>query len=157
MPGRSSGFMIGALLTIPSLDLNKRVEARLRQRGFHEVTSSNSIVLKVLGAEGDRITDLASKAGMTKQSMGYLVAQLEATGFIERATDPRDGRASIIRRTERGWSYNRAAADEVARLEAEWAKLLGPAKMGRLKALLGELVSNLGHEYRGSQAEAASG
>lgn len=149
-------FMIGALLTIPSVNLSARVNARLRERGFREITESNSTVLKVLAADGSRITELARKAGMTKQSMGYLVAQLEAAGYVERAGDPGDARASIIRRTPKGWAYNRAAAEEVASLQDEWAELLGPAKMKRLKSLLGELVAKLGYHYEDSPADIAS-
>ena len=67
--------MIGALLSIPSFDLSARVHQRLHSRGFREVTDSNSTVMKLLGPEGDRITELANKAGVTKQSMGYLVEQ----------------------------------------------------------------------------------
>ncbi len=149
-------FMIGALLAIPSLNLNARVQTRLHERGFHEITDSNSTVMKVLSPGGDRITELARKATMTKQSMGYLVDQLEAAGYVERVTDPSDARATIIGRTRKGWTYNRAAAEEVARLQEDWARLLGPAKMTQLKALLSELVAKLGYQYEGSSVDLAT-
>jgi len=148
--------MIGALLSIPSFDLSARVHQRLHLRGFREVTDSNSTVMKLLGPEGDRITELARKAGMTKQSMGYLVEQLEAARYVERVADPRDARAVIIRRTKKGWTYNQAAAEEVAKLQEEWTHLLGPAKMKELKSLLAELVAKLGHRYEGSYLEAVT-
>src|SRR5438046_9366344 len=136
--------MIGALLSIPSFDLSARVHQRLRSRGFSEVTDSNSTVMKLLGPEGDRITELAKKAGMTKQSMGYLVDQLGEAGYVERAADPRDARAVIVRRTKKGWAYNRAATEEVATLQEEWKQLLGQAQMKELKSLLAVLVEQLG-------------
>jgi DNA-binding MarR family transcriptional regulator len=156
MGARGRDFMIGALLTVPSFNLNARVHARLHERGFREITDSNSTVMKVLGPDGDRITELARKAAMTKQSMGYLVDQLEAAGYVERVNDPSDARAFIIRRTKVGWAYNRAAAEEVAQLQEEWAQLLGPAKMKQLKALLTELVAKLGYQYEGSSADVAT-
>jgi DNA-binding MarR family transcriptional regulator len=149
-------FMIGALLSIPSFDLSAQVHQRLHSRGFKEVTDSNSTIMKLLGPEGDRITELARKAGMTKQSMGYLVDQLGEAGYVERVADPRDARAVIIRRTKKGWAYNRAAAEEVAKLQEEWTRLLGPAKMKELKSLLAELVAKLGHRYEGSYLEAVT-
>jgi DNA-binding MarR family transcriptional regulator len=152
----SRGFMIGALLTIPTMNITARVDARLRERGFNDVTESNSTVMKVLGPDGHRITELARKASMTKQSMGYLVEQLEAAGYIERVTDPSDARAVIIRRTKAGWAYNRAAAEEVALLERDWTHLLGQAKMKQLKALLAELVAKLGYEFEGSSVDIAT-
>ncbi len=148
--------MIGALLSIPSFDLSARVHQRLHSRGFREITDSNSTVMKLLGPEGDRITELASKAGMTKQSMGYLVEQLETAGYVERVDDPIDARAVTIRRTKRGWAYTRAAAEEVAKLQEEWTQLLGPAKMKELKSLLAELVAKLGHHHEGSYLEAVT-
>jgi DNA-binding MarR family transcriptional regulator len=148
--------MIGALLAIPSLELNARGHARLHERGFGEVTGSTSTVLKILSADGDNITELARKATMTKQSMGYLVDQLESAGYVERVSDPSDGRAVIVRRTGKGWLANRAAAEEVARIEAEWAQLLGHAKMRQLKALLTELVEKLGYHFEGSPPDVAT-
>lgn len=156
MASEDRGFMIGALLTIPTFRLTARVNAALRDRGFDDITDSNSVVLRALSPDGRRITELAATAGMTKQSMGYLVAQLEAAGYVERVADPRDGRAAIIRRTKKGWAYSRAAAEEVARLQQEWAELLGPAKMKLLKRLLAELVGKLGARYEGSAADVAS-
>jgi DNA-binding MarR family transcriptional regulator len=152
----SREFMIGALLSIPSFELSARVHQRLHTRGFKEITDSNSTVMKLLGPEGDRITELARKAAMTKQSMGYLVDQLGEAGYVERVTDPRDGRAVVIRRTKKGWAYNRAAAEEVTKLQEEWTQLLGPAKMKELKSLLAELVEKLGHRYEGSHLEAVT-
>jgi len=148
--------MIGALLSIPSFDLSARVHHRLHSRGFREITDSNSTVMKLLGPEGDRITELANKAGVTKQSMGYLVEQLETAGYVERVDDPIDARAVIIRRTKKGWAYTRAAAEEVAKLQEEWTQLLGRAKMKELKSLLAELVAKLGHHYEGSYLEAVA-
>jgi DNA-binding MarR family transcriptional regulator len=148
--------MIGALLSIPSLNLTARVHSRLRERGFKEITESNLTVLRVLSPDGDRITDLARTASVTKQSMGYLVDQLEVAGYLQRVTDPSDARAWIIRRTEKGWAYNRAAAEEVARLQREWAGLLGPRKMKQLTNLLAELVAKLGYQYEGSSVDIAT-
>ncbi len=156
MAVESRDFMIGALLSIPSFNLNARVHARLHERGFHEITDSNSTVMKVLGPDGDRITELARKASLTKQSMGYLVDQLEAAGYIERVSDPNDARAVVIRRTKTGWAYNRAAAEEVARLQDEWAQLLGSVKMKQLKSLLAELVAKLGYQYEESSVDVAT-
>jgi hypothetical protein len=65
-------------------------------------------------------------------------------------------RAVLIRRTHKGWAYNRAGAEEVAQLEKTWARLLGPAKMQQLKALLAELVARLGYQFEGSSVDIAT-
>jgi hypothetical protein len=43
---------------------------------------------------GARITDLAERAQVTKQTAGFLVDQLERAGYVRRVPDPRDARAS---------------------------------------------------------------
>ena len=52
--------------------------------------------------EGSRLTELAERARMTKQSVGEVATDLEQRGYVERVPDPADGRAKIIRLTERG-------------------------------------------------------
>ena len=49
-----------------------------------------------------RSPTLAERAQMTKQSMGELVRHLEAHGYVERMPDPADGRAKLVRATDRG-------------------------------------------------------
>ena len=46
-----------------------------------------------------RLTDLARRAGMSKQAMGTLVAQCEAWGMVTRTPDPADARARQVRST----------------------------------------------------------
>ena len=148
--------MIGALLNLPSFAIAARVNAALDRRGFADVTPSHTTVMKVLGPEGNRITELARRAVMTKQSMGYLVEQLEAAGYVDRAPDPSDGRATIVRRTPKGWAYNKAAAEEVAAVQREWTRLLGEGKMQQLLHLLLELTTALGYKFEGSVPDIAT-
>jgi DNA-binding MarR family transcriptional regulator len=150
------GFLIGALLGFPNLALTARVFQALQARGFTDISPAHQPVMKVLGPEGNTITDLARRVGMTKQSMGYLVDQLESCGYVERIPSPADGRAVIVRRTKKGWVYNRAALEEVTAIHREWTALLGQAKMARLTALLRELSSKLGFAYEGSVPDLAA-
>ena len=82
---------------------------------------------------------LAERAGVTKQSMAELVAHLERHGYVERVPDPADRRAKLVRATARGGEVYAIAREVVAELEAEWTRLLGEAKMRRLRGLLEEL------------------
>src|SRR5690349_14644863 len=70
-----------------------------------------------LRREGDRIVELAKRAQMTKQAVGYLISYLERHGYVERVPDPTDGRAQIVRRTERGWAFQRAAGRVVQEIQ----------------------------------------
>jgi hypothetical protein len=70
--------------------------------------------------------------------------------------DPTDGRAQIVRRTDRGWIVNRIARQVVAEVQTEWATILELARFELLLSLLTELASQLGVEYLGSISEVSA-
>src|SRR6266705_2271611 len=96
-------LMIGALLAIPVQVIGRRVSAALAEGGFTDYRPTYQVVFQWCKPEGSRLTELAVHAGVTKQSMGEVIDVLERRGYVERVSDPSDGRAILIRRTERGW------------------------------------------------------
>ncbi|QBD82839.1 MarR family transcriptional regulator [Ktedonosporobacter rubrisoli] len=148
-----SGFLIGALVNIPTAILMRRVQEGLIAAGFHELRPAHTPVFQLLAPQGSRVTDLAEQAGIAKQSMGYLIDYLEKHGYVERIPDPTDGRAQLVRRTPRGWEVNQVSAQLVWEIQQEWTQLLGEERMKHLMSLLSELVSLLGEQYNESVAE----
>lgn len=71
--------------------------------------------------EGIRLTELAEKAGITKQAMSELVIDLERLGYLQRTADPQDGRAKLIGFTDKG----RAAVEAAMRAFEEIDAALG--------------------------------
>ena len=135
-------IMIGALVSIVSLELRQRVAAALAAEAvFDDYRPTHQAVFQWLGPEGDRVSDLAQRAGMTRQSMAELVDHLEARGYVERVPDPSDGRAVLVRRTDRGWMVNRTARRVVEETQSEWARALGREEfdqlLGHLRGLAG--------------------
>ena len=51
---------------------------------------------------GIRLTDLAARAGITKQAMAELVAEIERRGYLQRTADPADRRARSSNSPARG-------------------------------------------------------
>ncbi len=156
MDPTEEGFLLGALLAIPYDALRRRGHEGLAAAGFGDLRPAHDVVFALLRPEGDRIVDLAKRAQMTKQAMGYLVAYLEEHGYVERVPDPADGRAQLVRRTERGWEVQRTARRLVHEAQQEWAEQLGPERMSQLVLLLRDLVRLLGVEYKGSPTEVAT-
>lgn len=153
---REDGFLIGSLLYIPVGVLTQRVQVGLPAAGFADVRPAHSTVFRLLDPEGNRVTELAARAGASKQAMGYLVDYLEERGYLERVPDPRDKRAQLVRRTARGWAVNRAIWQIVKETQDEWAAQLGEERMRQLRELLGELARSLGYEYTGSISEVST-
>lgn len=52
-----------------------------------------------------RITDLAAAQHITQPSMTVLAGRLEQAGYVERRSDPRDGRVSLVALTDAGAAY----------------------------------------------------
>ena len=111
-----SGPLIGALLAIPHKELQQRVQAGFAAAGLPEIRPAHAAVFQWLPPEGGRATELADRIGTTKQAVGYLIDYLERHGYLERVADPRDGRALIVRRTEKGWLVNQTARQLVEEL-----------------------------------------
>jgi DNA-binding MarR family transcriptional regulator len=141
LPGESRDERpnIGILLRTPFQEVVRRVSEGLAEAGFDDIRPAHTAVFQHIKAEGSRLSELAERAQLAKQSMGYLVDYLEERGYLERRPDPTDRRATLICLTERGWDEVRAALRIIAEIEEEWARRLGKRRMGQLRELLGEL------------------
>ncbi len=140
--------LIGALLRIPFQAVVARIHAELTAAGYADIGPSHYVVFQHLPLEGMHLTELAERAQITKQSMNYLVDYLQQHGYVERTPDPVDGRAKLVRYTERGREVDRVARQIVKRIEEEWAARLGAHKLEQLRQLLQELIAQLEQDKR---------
>jgi len=90
-----------------------------------QISAAHIHITRHLDLEGTRLTDLAQKAGMSKQAMGDLVDQCEAWNLVTRATDARDARARIVRFTPTGLLWLQAFKEAVAQAEQEFRSEVG--------------------------------
>lgn len=109
---------------------------------FDDLRPSHGNVMEQLELEdGLRLTDLAARAGITAQSMGELVDDLEAKGYVERQPDPEDRRAKRIYLTERGRENARIAKRATADVESYLAELLGERRYRLLRRTLEDIIA----------------
>ena len=92
-----SELSTGVLLFLPYRALENRVFAALAEAGFDDFTPAQARVMQRIGPDGTRLTELAEQAQITKQTAGFLVDQLEKTGYVTRVPDPTDRRARLVR------------------------------------------------------------
>lgn len=92
-----------------------------------QVGAAHVHITRHLALGGSRLTELAERAGMSKQAMGDLVTQCEAWGLVTREPDPRDGRARQVRFTDAGLAWVAAFGKAVAQAEAEFRAEVGEA------------------------------
>jgi DNA-binding MarR family transcriptional regulator len=130
---------MGVLLREPFRIGSELLHEHFAASGHPDVRAPHGNVMQFLDNEGTRVSDLARRAQITKQSMAELVGHLERHGYVERVPDPDDRRAKLVRPTARGLELHRVAGAFITELEDRWGRRLGRAKMKRLKQLLAEL------------------
>ena len=115
---------------------------RLHEEGYDEIRPAHGCVFRFIEPEGTRLTDLAEQSGFTKQAVGEVADDLERLGFVERLADPQDGRAKLIRLTDRGAESRAAGVRIMGEIEAEWAERLGEDAVATLREVLEEVTGS---------------
>jgi DNA-binding MarR family transcriptional regulator len=90
-----------------------------------QVSAAHVHITRHLSLKGSRLTDLAQRAGMSKQAMGDLVDQCEAWGLVAREPDPHDTRARLVRFTPTGLAWLKGFEEAVTQAEAEFRVEVG--------------------------------
>ncbi len=137
-----------ALLRFAYNELAREVGAAVRAVAPDQKPSHGAIMEQLDFEDGQRLTDLAEGAGITPQSAGELVDQLEALGYVERRPDPDDRRAKRIHRTARAKRASQAAIEAALTSEEELEQLLGQTRLGALRADLRRIVEAKGGTIR---------
>ena len=119
----------------------RRFLVRLREQGFEDIREGHGCVFGFIDLEhGSRLTELAERAGLTKQAVGEAVAELEKLGYLERVPDPDDGRAKIIKVTPRGLEAVVTGRRLFAEIEREWAEQVGEDLLAALREAAERIV-----------------
>jgi DNA-binding MarR family transcriptional regulator len=134
---------LGGLFRFAEETVRARVYARLAEFGFPDIRPAHSSLLRNIAETGSRVSDLAERAQMTKQSMGYLADTLAAAGYLTVEPDPADGRAKLVRLSEKGRAASEALIKISAETEAEFGRLIGAPEMSELRRLLERLADQL--------------
>jgi DNA-binding MarR family transcriptional regulator len=117
-------------------DFSEELYRGLAAAGFGDIRPGHGCVFGYIDPEGSRLTDMAERARMTKQSVGEVATDLERRGYLERIPDATDGRVKIIRLTDRGRAAQRAGRQLIDEIERDWAERYGESEIGALRATL---------------------
>jgi DNA-binding MarR family transcriptional regulator len=115
---------------------SEELTRRVSETRFSDIRITHGCVFGNIDSEGTRLTDLAERAFMTKQSVGEVVSDLEQRSYVERVPDPSDGRAKIIRLTDRGQEAMAVGRELIAEIEQEWAERYGAERVAALRDAL---------------------
>ena len=121
--------LIGLLAEVKDA-ISDELYTRLHEMGHGGIRPAHGCVFGFIDRGGGvRLTALADRSGLTKQAVGEAVADLERLGYVERVPDPSDGRAKIIRLTERGGQAAAAAEEIFADIERRFAAEVGDERL----------------------------
>jgi DNA-binding MarR family transcriptional regulator len=136
---------VGRLMFNAARKFEETIHEYVRQAGIRDVRFVHLTLTRNMDFDGTRLTDLAARAGMTKQAMSELVDECEALGIVERRPDPTDRRARMIVFTARGRKLMRALMNGIAHAETEMAAAIGARAMKDMAAAL-QVYSAAGEE-----------
>lgn len=132
---------LARLLLAAHRSLAADLVVELEERGWPDLRASQAaLVLNVDRRFGTRLTELARRAGVTKQAMMVVVDDLEVRGLVRRTPDLEDGRAKVVRLTARGRTFAAECRRAVAAVEARARRMLGGRRYDVLRETLDILL-----------------
>lgn len=97
-------------------------------------------VLRHGSLDSVRVTELAGRSGMTKQSMHELIGHLQRHGYLSREPDSADSRALRVRLTARGRELEGQLRAATARIHLQWRDHLGEKQFAALWSALQQVT-----------------
>jgi DNA-binding MarR family transcriptional regulator len=132
---------LGFLLAKASQRWNDLLAEAFRRQGHGDVRPSyGSVLVPLFEDDGLRMTELAARAHLAKQTMTTMVRLVEEAGLVRRRPDPEDARATRVHLTARGKRFQPVAARELVRLEERITARLGQRRTAALRASLTQLL-----------------
>jgi DNA-binding MarR family transcriptional regulator len=114
-----------------------RLNRTLREKaGVNQLSATHTSVLIRLERDGSSsVTELARAEGMRPQSMSAVITEMEIARLVCGATDPTDGRRTIISLTDDGWDSIKLSRAE----RQDWLAHMVNAKFSSTE--IGQLVT----------------
>ena len=132
---------IGALLRLAWQAVRERIYEGVLEAGYTDLSRAHVLLFRWPPIDGLRPSELATHNQLSRQSINDLLSDLEKRGYLERTPDPTDGRARIVRLTERGWDLTQVISDMSFATESEWAQAIGEERFAEFRDTLRELVA----------------
>ena len=93
--------------------------------GYEDAKPAHNCVFGTLPLAGARSSDLAARAGMTRQSMGEVIRELVDLGIVTMTPDPHDRSAKLVTYTEAGLLQAEDGTAHIADFEQRMIAELG--------------------------------
>jgi DNA-binding MarR family transcriptional regulator len=133
---KASEPLIGGLLRLLSESVRDQILSDIEARGYTDIQRAHLSVFQFPSPHGASPSLLATRAHITKQSMNYLLGELEGRGYLERRHTAGDGRSRAIFLTPKGKRLVETMRSSVQAMEETWRQLVGRDRFGEMKSAL---------------------
>jgi len=134
---------VGAMLRVVWQWVREQLYEGVVAAGFDDLNAAHVGLWRYPGLEGLRPSQLASRVGITKQSVNDLLGHLEHHGYLLREPDSADGRVRVIRLTSKGRRLERTIYASAGAAQQRIADILGPRRFAQLHSSLELLAEQL--------------
>ncbi|MFC7715627.1 MarR family winged helix-turn-helix transcriptional regulator [Nonomuraea recticatena] len=121
----------GVLLGLAYNQFVAELHDHLAERGFTHLRPAFGFALKVLAVRPMTTSQLAARLEITPQGAAKTVEEMVAAGFVERVSDPADGRVKMLHLTERARALLAAGHDFHVDFERRLSAESGRPRSGR--------------------------
>ena len=126
---------IGALLRISLGRVRGRMHQALHDAGFTDIQDPHLAVLSYPAPDGTRPSEMARRAGISRQAVNHLLAQVEALGYLERRAAGESERR-LVYTTPRGWQAVETIWSCLKDVQVELAEEIGADDFAAFMAVL---------------------
>ena len=110
------------------------------RQGHPEIRYAHNAVFSTLDASGARATDMATRAGITRQSMGEIIREMVTLGLLDMKPDPADRRAKLVTYTATGLAHARQGYQHIIDLEKRFADEFGEQEYETVREVLARII-----------------
>ena len=141
--GLSGSLNFPLLIGLLNRSIHRALMEGTIERGYDKLQMSHGQVLACIDPEGSSVGEIAALNGVSSQAISRIARQLSELGYIERRSDPNDGRSQRLTLSEAG---KKLAVDTVAVMDDFETRLelaLGEAAYRRFSDIVSRLYGAL--------------
>ena len=131
----------GVLLGLAYGNFVAEMRADLAASGYADLHRSFGYVARLLDEYEATVSEVAELLGLTNQGAVKVIDEMQAAGYVQRVSDPSDGRVRRVRLTPRGREALGRARAFHARFERELAARIGAEPAATVRAVLTDLAA----------------
>ena len=113
-----------------------RIQEKMSARGYADSNMGHGVVLRHLDFEGTPLSVITRRAGVSRQAIAKVAAELVELGYVRLDADPEDRRAKIVRPTKRGLQLIEANIESYEEVEREIGEIIGRRRLELLRTTL---------------------